>query len=832
MNFIRPPADGTSTFSNSHNRYEPSSIEAKWRERWKQAGLYRTPDELPGKPNWYALVMFPYPSGDLHIGHWFQYVGADVHARFKRMTGFNVMHPQGFDAFGLPAENAAIQRNIHPREFTQETIRNMRSQFDLMGTSYDWDRELVSCEPDYYMWNQYFFLKFYEAGLAYRAEGLANWCKSCKTTLANEQVKEGMCERCDTPIRRRALAQWFFRITKYAEELIDTSKMDWPDNIKTMQKNWVGRSEGVEVNFDISEYNLSQETISTFTTRIDTVFGVTFLVLAPEHPLVQQLTRSEQRASVDGYVDAASAQTEMERTSIERDKTGVFTGSYATNPLNGDRVPILVGDYILSTYGTGAVMGVPAHDDRDFAFAKKYGLEIRTVIAPKQWDGKAMDCAYTSTGIQVNSGDFDGLDNATGMKLISDHIEANGWGRRTVTYHLRDWLISRQRYWGTPIPIVYCQSCGTVPVPEADLPILLPRTAQFKPTGRSPLLDDHSFVNTHCPQCGGDAKRETDTMDTFVDSSWYQLRFTSPRETRYPFDRAAADRWMPVHQYMGGVEHAVMHLLYARFFNKALRDLGMVDFDEPYQRLYNQGMMVTEGGKISKRNRPLPADPLVEKFGADSVRCYLMFIGAWGDGGVWSDEGMNGPRRWLSRVWDLALRSPDLLATHEVDETVNDTITRVAHQTSQRVCSDYDRFKFNTAIAGLMEYTNELSRLWENGGASSRTWSDAIERLLLLLAPIAPHFTEELWERTGHDFSIHTHEIPPFDEILAKADLLTIVVQINGKLRATLQMPAGTKELDVLNAALAENAVQSHLQGNSIRKQIFIQDRLINLVVG
>ncbi len=831
MTVTRPSRDGEAAPSGRIDRYDPSAIEPKWKARWERAGTYRTPDEAPGRPNWYALVMFPYPSGDLHVGHWFQYVGSDVHARFKRMTGFNVMHPQGFDAFGLPAENAAIERNIHPREFTYSMIENMRHQFWLMGASYDWDRELVTCEPDYYVWNQYFFLKFYEAGLAYRAEGLANWCSSCQTTLANEQVKEGACERCGTPVRRRALAQWFFRITQYADELLDTSKMDWPDNIKVMQQNWVGRSEGVDIEFDISEYGLDEKTIPTFTTRIDTVFGVTFLVLAPEHPLVEKLTRREQRDAVHEHVDAAAAQTEIERMSTEREKTGVPTGAYAVNPLNGGRVPILVGDYVLSTYGTGAVMGVPAHDARDFVFAKKYGLEIRVVVAPDGWDGDELEEAYLEPGTQVNSGEFDGLPSAEGMDRIADKIEANGWGKRTVTYHLRDWLISRQRYWGTPIPIIYCDDCGTVPVSESDLPVLLPETAEFKPTGRSPLLDDESFVNTTCPHCGKPAKRETDTMDTFMDSSWYQLRFTSPGLTEKPFDLDVARRWMPVHQYMGGVEHAVMHLLYARFFNKALRDLGLLDFDEPYQRLYNQGMLVTEGGKISKRNRPLPADPLVEKFGADSVRCYLMFIGAWGDGGVWSDEGMNGPRRWLNRVWELASRDPERLASLEPDDEAGKAIAHAAHSTTRRVCSDYDQFKFNTAIAAMMEYTNELARLWDAGGVSPAAWRDAIARLLLLLAPVAPHLTEELWERTGHEFSIHTQEMPAFDEALAAADLLTIVVQVNGKLRATLELPAGSDEDAVADAALAEKNVQAHVSGKEIRKRVYVPDRLINLVV-
>lgn len=832
MTVAQPSKESGAGASSRIDRYIPAEIEPKWRARWEESGIYKTRDEVPGKPNWFALTMYPYPSGDLHVGHWFAFVPADAHARFRRMQGYNVMEPQGFDAFGLPAENAAIDRNVHPRKWTASTIDNMRRQFRLMGNAYDWDREIVTCTPQYYRWNQFFFLKFYDAGLAYRAEGPVNWCSSCQTTLANEQVKDGACERCGTSVARRSLRQWFFRITNYADELLDMSGIDWPEKIKVMQRNWIGRSEGVDIGFDISEYRLAEKTIKTFTTRIDTVYGVTFIVLAPEHPLVEKLTQPGQRAAVREYVAAAAAQTEIERTSTEREQTGIPTGAYAVNPLNQERVPVFVGDYVLSTYGTGAVMGVPAHDQRDFVFAKKYGLEIRVVVAPEGWNGEALAEAYLVPGAQVNSGEFDGLPSATGMERIADKIEANGWGKRAVTYHMRDWLISRQRYWGTPIPIVYCEDCGIVPVPESDLPVLLPDTAQFKPTGRSPLLDDESFVNTTCPKCGEAAKRETDTMDTFMDSSWYHLRYTSPDESQRPFDPEAAKRWVPVHQYMGGVEHAVMHLLYARFFNKALRDLGFVDFDEPYARLFNQGVLTTEGGKISKRNRPLPADPLVERYGTDAVRCYLMFLGPWDEGGVWSDAGMNGPSRWLNRVWDLALRDPERLASIPLHEDAERAIRHAAHATTKRVSSDFNQFKFNTAIAALMEYTNELARLWDAGGLSPGAWQDAVERLLLLLAPATPHIAEELWERTGREFSVHTRSFPDWDEAIATAGLLTVVVQVNGKLRARLQLPAGVDEETVVRAALADKKVQSHVGGKQIRRRIYVPDRLINLVVG
>ncbi len=534
-------------------RYTPGDVEPKWQRRWDESGVHLTKDRADGKENWFALTMFPYPSGDLHIGHWFAFTGGDVGARFKRMQGYNVLHPQGFDAFGLPAENAAISRNVHPRRWTFDHISKMRKQFDLMGNSYDWSREVITCDPEYYRWNQYFFIKFYEAGLAYRAEGTANWCPQDQTTLANEQVKDGQCERCEAEVERRELPQWFFRITKYADELLEMDEIDWPEKIKVMQTNWIGRSEGVTIAFDAGEF-ASGEKIETFTTRIDTIYGVTFVVLAPEHRLVDALTQPEQRAEVSEYVAQARRESEIERTSTEREKTGVFTGAYCVNPLNGERVPVLVGDYVLASYGTGAVMGVPAHDTRDFIFAKKYGLPVRVVVAPDGWQGEELEEAYLGEGRQVNSGEFDGLPSAEGMGRIADKIEANGWGRRDVTYHLRDWLISRQRYWGTPIPMLYCDDCGTVPVPEDSLPVLLPEEADFRPTGQSPLTLDPDFVNTGCPRCGGPAKRETDTMDTFMDSSWYHLRFMSPADGPQPFQVAGTRAWgagAPVHRRHG-----------------------------------------------------------------------------------------------------------------------------------------------------------------------------------------------------------------------------------------------------------------------------------------
>ncbi|MEX0762964.1 MAG: leucine--tRNA ligase [Dehalococcoidia bacterium] len=818
------------TSGATQDRYDPGEIEPKWQQRWAEAGIYRVEDSVPGKENWFALTMFPYPSGDVHIGHWFAYAPADAHARFKRMQGFNVLHPQGFDAFGLPAENAAIARNVDPREWTLSNVANMRRQFNRMGNSYDWSRNLVTCTPEYYHWNQYFFLKFLEAGLTYRASGTANWCPTDQTTIANEQVKDGACERCGTPVIRREMPQWFFRITKYADELLEMDDIQWPEKIKLMQRNWIGRSTGVTLGFDVDEF-APGEKIETFTTRIDTVFGVTFVVLAPEHPLVEKLTQPGQREAVESYVNNARSASEIERTSTEREKTGVPTGAYAVNPLNSERVPVLVGDYVLATYGTGAVMGVPAHDERDFVFAKKYGLPIRVVVAPPGWDGSELDEAYIAPGTQVNSGEFDGLPSAEGMEHIADKIEANGWGHRTVTYHLRDWLISRQRYWGTPIPIIYCDNCGTVPVPEKDLPVLLPDEANFKPTGQSPLTMDPAFLNTTCPTCGGDATRETDTMDTFVDSSWYHLRFTSPGESEQPFSPERVKKWVPVHQYMGGAEHAVMHLLYSRFYNKALRDLGFVKFDEPYTRLFNQGLLIKDHKKISKRSNPLNPEPVIERYGADTLRCYLMFLGPWDQGGDWSDSGINGISRWLNRVWDLSQRDASHLSKAQPDESAMKALTRAAHSTTGRVVGELAEFKFNTAIAALMEYTNELNRLWDNGGISSAEWQDAVERLMLLAAPMAPHITEELWERTGHSSSIHLESLPGWDDSLAAAETLTIVVQVNGKVRDTLDLPADVSEDDAITAAMDSEKVQRHLEGGTLIKKIYVPGRLVNLVM-
>ena len=813
-------------------RYDHQAIEAKWRERWEKDGIYRVDDDDP-RPNWYELHMYPYPSGDLHIGHWYAMSGADLHARFKRMSGFNVLHPMGFDAFGLNAENAAIQRGIHPFKWTMSNIENMRLQLRSMGPMYDWDREIITCTPDYYKWNQWFFLQFYKKGLAYRGFAPVNWCPSCKTVLANEQVIDGMCERSDTPVEQRDMNQWFFKITDYAEELLDQSKIDWPERINTMQTNWVGRSEGVEVEFDISEYGLEQKTLRTFTTRIDTVFGVTFVVLAPEHPLVPELTIKEQKAEVADYIHQASLETEIERLSTEKEKTGVFTGAYCINRLNGERVPILTADYVLHTYGTGVVMGVPAHDARDFIFAKKYGLPIRVVVAPPDWDGGDLEDAYLAEGTQVNSGEFDGLSSSEGLQKIADHIEAQGWGERKVNYRMRDWLVSRQRYWGTPIPIIYCPECGEVPVPDDELPVVLPEDAEFLPTGESPLALHEGFVNVPCPDCGRPSKRETDTMDTFVDSSWYFLRYASAGFQDGPFDPEAIKKWNPVDQYTGGVEHAVMHLLYARFFTKALRDLGLIDFDEPFVRLFNQGTIIYQHQKMSKsRGNVIAPDDYVNEVGADVVRSYLMFLGPWEAGGDWSDSGINGVARWANRVWEVANRDSSELDHSPVNENSVRDVQRALHKTIKKVSDDMDSFKFNTAIASLMELTNTLTQAWERSDLTSDAWNEAVSNLVAMMAPITPYLSEELWEATGHESSVHTQSWPEWDESLAADETITLVVQVNGRLRDRIEVPVGIEEDTAKETALSSPKIQPHIQGKDVSKVIYVPGRLVNIVAG
>ena len=809
-------------------KYNPQEIERKWQEKWAADRIYEVKEDS-SRPKFYALTMFPYTSGDLHIGHWYAMAPSDVHARFKRMQGYDVLHPMGFDAFGLPAENAAISHGIHPYDWTMANIEHMRRQLKSMGAIYDWNREVVSCLPEYYKWTQWFFLKLYHAGLAYRTKAPVNWCPKCQTVLANEQVVgEGFCERCGSQVTKKDLEQWFFRITRYAEELLDFSHIDWPERIKTMQRNWIGKSGGAELSFGLEHEDIEQKEIRVFTTRPDTIFGVTFFLLAPEHPLVPKLTTPEYKAKVEEYIAWCRQQTEYERTALGKEKTGAFLGSYVINRLNGEKVPIWITDYVLPTYGTGAVMGVPAHDERDLEFAKKFNLPVRTVIAPPGWAGEELAEAYTGSGKMVNSEEFNGLPTEEGYEKICNLIERKGWGKKAVTYRLRDWLISRQRYWGAPIPIVYCDKCGIVPVPEKDLPVLLPPDAEFRPTGESPLKYCQSFVNTTCPKCSRPARREIDTMDTFMCSNWYFLRYTSPKTDNAPFDAKRVKYWLPVDLYTGGAEHAVMHLLYSRFFIKALRDIGLVDFDEPFTSLFNQGTIIYRGGKMSKsKGNVIAPDEYVAELGADAVRGYLMFIGPWDLGGEWSDSSIVGISRWLNRVWSLIETG---YTSQDVEPKAEKGLHHVIHKTIKKVTKDLEKFRFNTMLASLMEFTNYLSKVQEAKNISNSLWQEAITYLLLLLAPTAPHLAEELWARTGHPYSIHNQSWPRWDEELAKEEEITLVIQINGKLRDKLIVPASITEIEARELALEREQVRTYTSNKKIAKIIYVPKRVINIV--
>jgi leucyl-tRNA synthetase len=814
--------------------YNPQAIEQKWQQRWEDDRLYEAADD-DSRPKWYALSMFPYTSGDLHIGHWYAEAPADVHARFKRMQGYNVLHPMGFDAFGLPAENAAIKRGIHPSTWTMQNIANMRRQLKSIGAVYDWTREVITCLPEYYKWTQWFFLKLYETGLAYRGKAPVNWCPHCQTVLANEQVVgEGICERCETPVIRRDLEQWFFGITRYADELMQHDGLDWPERIKSMQRNWVGKSVGAEIAFALDHPGVEEKEIRVFTTRPDTTFGVTFMVLAPEHPLVAKLTTPDKKAEVEEYIARSRRQTEIERLSTEREKDGVFIGAYVKNHLNGESVPIWIADYVLLSYGTGAVMGVPAHDERDFAFAQKYNLPIRIVVAPTGWQGEKLDEAYIEAGTMVNSGQFDGLPSEQGAAAITDFLEKEGQGKPSVSYKLRDWLISRQRYWGAPIPMIYCPDCGIVPVPEKDLPVLLPEDAEFKPTGESPLKYNEDFVNTTCPRCDGPARRETDTMDTFMCSSWYFFRYTSPHCDTAAFDTEKVRRWLPVDLYTGGAEHAVMHLFYARFFTKAMRDMGLIDFGEPFIRLFNQGVIIVERQKMSKsKGNVITPDEYVSELGADAVRAYLMFVGPWEQGGEWNDSGISGISRWLNRIWNLVTGGYEQKAPAQVLDTEppRRALSRVTHQTIIKVTEDLEKMRFNTMIAALMEFSNYLAGVKEMGMVTTLDWNESIDTIMLLLAPTAPHLAEELWQQTGHQYSIHNQPWPVWDLELARDEEITLVIQVNGKLRDRVTASASINEAEAKDIAQNTPRAKTYLEGREIVKLIYVPGKLVNIVV-
>ncbi|MDP6607157.1 MAG: leucine--tRNA ligase [Dehalococcoidia bacterium] len=822
---------------NELERYHPATVERRWQQRWEADGLHHTPDHVEGRENWNAVTMLPYTSGDLHVGHWFAMAPSDTLARFRRMQGYNVMFPMGFDAFGLPAENAAIKDGQHPRDWTNANVARMRGQLKRMGAMFDWDREMVSSDPDYYRWTQWWFLQLYKQGLAYRSEAPVNWCPSCNTTLANEQVVDGGCERCGTLVEQREMEQWFFRITQYAEELLANEGMAWPEYVKLMQRNWIGRSEGAELSFPLEEpASDGTAEIRVFTTRPDTIFGVTAMVLAPEHPLVALITTDDQRPAVDAYVEATRHATEIERQSTEREKTGVFTGAYVINRFDGERRPVWIADYALLTYGTGAVMVVPAHDDRDFEFATKFGLDVPVVIAPPDWDGAPLLEAFTDEGELVNSGEFDGLSIVDGGAAIATHAREQGWGGQKVVYRLRDWLISRQRYWGAPIPMVYCDECGTVPVPEDQLPIELPYDVEFLPTGQSPLALSEEFVNTTCPDCGRAARRETDTMDTFMCSSWYFMRYADPNNAEEAFSRESAETWLPVDLYTGGSEHAVMHLLYARFFYKAARDAGIVSGDEPFRQYFSQGDITgTDGLRMSKsRGNVVAPDGQVEQWGADTFRAYLMFLGPWDQGGPYNVDGIVGISRWLNRVWSVATEPPQRVAAGadgSADEQARE-LRRAVHSILGRVTSDLDRFHLNTCVAALMELTNELQRARERGPVDGAAWDEAVRSLLLMLAPLCPHIAEELWERTGGEYSVHQQSWPQADANLAQSETVEVVVQVNGRVRGRVQVAADADEATVRIAAESEPAVEQYVAGKEVRRVIFVPGRLLNIVVG
>jgi leucyl-tRNA synthetase len=810
--------------------YIPQEIEPKWQAKWESDGLYHA-DIDEHKPKHYALMMLPYPSGDLHIGHWYAYTPPDARARFMRMKGYNVMFPIGFDAFGLPAENAAIKDGIHPLKRTFANIEKMRKQLRLMGSMYDWRREAVSADPEYYKWTQWFFIQLYKHGLAYRKMSPVDFCPHCNTTLAREQVwgDDRHCERCGTPVIKKNLSQWFFKTTSYAEELLDYTGMDWPERVKVLQTNWIGRSEGAQVTFTTG----SGEAFEIFTTRPDTLWGVTFMVLSPEHPLVEKVTTPEHKTEVQAYQAQAGRQSDIDREATDKEKTGVFTGGHAINPVNGERIPIYIADYVLMTYGTGAIMAVPAHDQRDFEFARKFGIEVRVVIQPDEMtplDGSIMPASVPAHGTMVNSGTLTGTSADEAFHAAIRFIEEEGFGKASINYKLRDWLISRQRYWGAPIPMIYCDKDGWNPAPDSELPVLLPENVEWRPTGESPLKLHPTWKQSKCPVCGETAERETDTMDTFMCSSWYHLRYLSPHYKEGPFDPKEYSYWMPVDTYTGGIEHANMHLIYTRFFHKALRDMGITTGPEPMIQLRNQGMVLGEDHeKMSKSKGNVSApDELVRRYGADAVRSYLVFFAKWDQGAPWSHTGIEGTYRWLKRVWSLFTEPAPL---GECSDETRQNLRRKLHQTLQQVTHDFENFEFNTVISGLMELLNEMSKAREAGAVGTPEWKEAVEIYIHMLAPVCPHIAEELWDKNGRKYSIHTQNWPSVDEVATREEEIVIPVQVNGKLRHRVILPADASVEEITAAALASDVVQKFLEGKPPRKVIVAQKKLVNIVI-
>ena len=818
-------------------RYPFNLIEAKWQKFWEENKVFKT-DFQDISRKLYTLVMFIYPSGaKLHIGHWYNYGPTDSWARFKKLQGYNVFEPMGYDAFGLPAENYAIKTGVHPFDSTMKNIDDIRQQLKRMGCMYDWDAELMTCVPEYYKWNQWIFLQMYKKGLAYRKNAPVNWCPKDQTVLANEQVQDGACERCGTPVIQKNLYQWFFKITDYAEELLQgLDTINWPEKTKTMQRNWIGKSEGAEVIFKVDG---TDDEIKVFTTRPDTLFGVTYVVLAPEHPLVDKITKDNFRKVVEDYRDSIKSLTEIERTSTVKEKTGVPTGAFAINPVNGEKVPVWIADYALITYGTGAVMAVPAHDERDFEFASKFNLPIRKVILQDGTnESDELKSAFTEVGTMINSGIFNGLRSDEGIQKVIEYLEQNGFGKRKINYRLRDWLISRQRYWGTPIPIIHCPKCGEVPVDEKDLPVELPYDVDFQPGGESPLARNEKFINVKCPKCASDAKRDPDTMDTFVDSSWYYLRYLNPHISDSAFDVELANKWTPVDMYVGGAEHATMHLLYARFVHKFLRDLGLLNSDEPFQTLVHQGTITNQGAKMSKsKGNVVNPDDFTSKYGSDVFRMYLMFMGPYDQGGDWSDKGISGVDRFVQRTYELFNQHSNLNklvkanSKYEIN-TLNDVekkIYRKVNQTLKKFNEEIESFRFNTAIASLMELLNELKSLEQ---CIDELKLYALERFAFMLAPVAPHLGEECWQILGKENSIYQKPVLyDVDKDALIEDTVNLAVQVNGKLRATIEVPLNSEQESVKPIIFSDERVIKFIDGKNIVKEIFVKNKIYNIVV-
>ncbi len=823
-------------------KYDFNQIENYWIEKWEKEKKFKTTEDK-SKPKYYCLVMFPYPSGRIHMGHVRNYVIGDVIARYKRRTGYNVLHPMGWDAFGLPAENAAIKHGIHPAKWTYENINYMKKQLKRLGISYDWDREISTCDEEYYKWGQWLFLKFYEKGLAYRKKSSVNWCPSCKTVLANEQVIDGKCWRCNSQVELKELEQWYFKITDYAEQLLEDHKLlegKWPERVLIMQKNWIGKSYGITVNFKLDDGT----PFPIFTTRPDTIYGVTFMALSPEHPLVNEILKTateEKRKEIEEFLERTRKVNIEKRREGLLEKEGVFTGRYVINPLNNEKVPLYIANFVLMEYGTGAIMAVPAHDQRDFEFAKKYNIPIKVVIQPpdKELKPEEMTEAYIDDGIQVNSDKFNGLPNREAMEKIMDYIEEKGWGKRTVNYRLKDWLISRQRYWGNPIPVVYCEKCGIVPVPEEELPVKLPADVSITGEG-NPLEKNEEFVNTKCPKCGSPAKRETDTMDTFVDSSWYFARYCSPRYDKAPFDKEKADFWMPVDQYIGGIEHAVLHLLYARFFTKVMRDIGLLSADEPFERLLTQGMVIKDGAKMSKsKGNVVDPDDIVKKYGADTLRLFILFASPPERDLEWSDTGIEGMWRFINRIWNFVQQYKEKLIEFKNKNFVYENLNQkqknyltFIHRTIKRVTDDIEKeFAFNTAIAGLMELLNYISDYDYQNENDYILLKEAVYTLLSLLEPFTPFVAEQLWKELGNEKELADIEWLKYNPDWIEFKTVQVVIQVNGKVRDKIEVSADIDDEKLKKLALEREKIKKYTEGKEILKIIVVKKKLVNIVV-